>query len=224
MPERSSGLSIMSLPDLPPAEQAILKFLLRRGSSSESTLRAGLTENRVSESEIALALDHLEKKQWLKKTKKGNETIYSVVMAQRSSNNLTDVNLHRRSSTSSIASVFHMLESTEEPAKPVAVPKPRGGTIFFVLIALGIVNSFVLGVLDVVAISGFVTELGTRNLPWLWISEMVIGLLISGSYLRIIDRLPRSFMMKIVLGFLVFIYAIIFGLFALGISTQILYP
>ena len=98
------------------------------------------------------------------------------------------------------------------------------GAIFFVLIALAIVNSFVLGVLDVTAISGFVTELGTRNLPWLWITEMVIGLIISGSYLRIIDRLPRLFMMKVVLGILVIIYTIIFGLFALGIPTQILYP
>ena len=41
MPKRSPGLSVLSLPDLPPAEQAILKVLLRRGSLTKSGIAGG---------------------------------------------------------------------------------------------------------------------------------------------------------------------------------------
>jgi len=210
---------------LPPAEQAILKFMLRRDTVTEVVLRAGLAENPFSDSEISLALEHLEKEHWLRKILIEGKAIYSIALRQRGSSNLAELNLHRRLSTPSLTSVVHMLQSLQGIAEPEAVTRPRrASVILLVLIAVAIINSFVLGVLDVTAISGFVTELGTKNLPWLWMAEMLIGLVISGSYLRVIDRLPRSFMMTSLLGLLVFIYIIIFGLFAVGIPTQILYP
>ncbi|HUH96027.1 MAG TPA: MFS transporter [Anaerolineales bacterium] len=223
MPKRSPGLSSFSLLDLPPAEQAVLKFLLRRDTVTESVLRAELGKNRFSDAELNLALEYLEKQGWLKKTLIGDKAVYSIALGQRGATGLAELNLHRRASTSSLTSVVHMLQSLEGIAEPQAVPEARGA-ILSVLIALAVVNSFVLGVLDVTAISGFVTQLGTRNLPWLWMAEMVVGLVISGIYLRIIDRLSRPLMMKIVLGLLVFIYTVIFGLFIVGVPTQFLYP
>jgi len=215
----------LSLPVLPPVEQAVLKILLRRDTVTDSVLRKALAPKQFSESEIRLALEHLEQERWLKRTLIGDKVVYSIVLAQRSTSRLAELNLHRRASASSLSSVVLILQSLEGTAETEAAAPPQGaGVVLFVLIALAIINSFVLGVLDVTAISGFVTELGTKNLPWLWTAEMVIGLLISGSYLRIIDRLPRSVMMKSLLGLLVLTYAVIFGLFALGIATKVLYP
>jgi AAA family ATP:ADP antiporter len=225
MPEQSSGLNLLSLADLPPVEQAILKLLLRRGSITEAELREALVEKHFSDAEIAETLDRLVQSRSLKRSRQNGKVVYSVLLTRRTTSQLSEVNLNRRSNPPTLISLMRALDSLEEPETAEAVEQPpKTGSFFFVLIAMGVINAFVLGVLDVVAISGFVTDLGTKSLPWLWSVEMLIGLLISGSYLRIIDRLPRARMMKFVLGALLLSYAIIFGLIALGVSMRLLYP
>ena len=213
----------MSLPDLSPLEQAVLKFLLRHDTVTESMLHKELGTRQFSDPDICHALVDLEKQGWLRKTSIGEKAGYSILLGRRGPQNLSDINLQRRSTPPALTSVIRMLGELEAPSgtEPAA---PARGWIFFVLIVLAIINSFILSTLDVTAVSGFVTELGSKNIPWLWISEMVIGLVFSGSYLGIIDRLGRPLMMKILLGLLAFIYAVVSGLFLLGIPTRVLYP
>ncbi|MBT3338604.1 MAG: hypothetical protein HN391_11850, partial [Anaerolineae bacterium] len=39
------------------------------------------------------------------------------------------------------------------------------------LIGASLVNTFVLGIVDVIAVSGFIGDTGIYNLPWLWVAE-----------------------------------------------------
>lgn len=96
-----------------------------------------------------------------------------------------------------------------------------------VLLALmggSLVNTLVLGVVDVIAVSGFIGDVGTDKLPWLWTGELLLSLVISGVMLQIIDSLPRVKMMKILMAGLLVTYALLAGLFLLNVSTSILYP
>ena len=96
--------------------------------------------------------------------------------------------------------------------------------ILFTLIGTTLINTFVLGVVDVIAVSGFIGYTGIEKLPWLWVGELILSLFISSVVIQIIDKLPRIKMLKkllIVLGFTYFLIAI---LFSMGVSTKILYP
>ena len=92
------------------------------------------------------------------------------------------------------------------------------------LLGGSLANTLVLGLVDVIAISGFVGNVGTQKLPWLWIGELLLSLVISGVVLQIIDSIPRIKMMKGLLIGLSITYAILAGMFLLKIPTGFLYP
>ena len=92
------------------------------------------------------------------------------------------------------------------------------------LLCGSLANTLVLGIVDVIAVSGFVGDVGTINLPWLWAGELILSLVISGGLLQVIDNVPRVKMMRVLLVSLTLTYAALAGLFVLKISTGFLYP
>ena len=92
------------------------------------------------------------------------------------------------------------------------------------LIGAALVNTFVLGVVDVVAVSGFIGDTGIEKLPWLWAAELSLNLLISATVIQLIDKLPRIKMMRTLILTLFLTYAVLAGLFFVNVPTKILYP
>ena len=92
------------------------------------------------------------------------------------------------------------------------------------LIGAALVNTFVLGVVDVVAISGFIGDTGIEKLPWLWSAELILNLLISATVIQLIDKVARIKMMRVLILTLFLTYSVLAGLFFLEVSTKILYP
>ena len=93
-----------------------------------------------------------------------------------------------------------------------------------ILIGAALVNTFVLGVVDVVAISGFIGDTGIENLPWLWAAELTLNLIISATVIQLIDKLPRIKMIRALILTLFLTYAALAALFYLNVSTKVLYP
>ncbi len=96
--------------------------------------------------------------------------------------------------------------------------------ILVALIGAALVNTFVLGVVDVVAVSGFIGNTGIEKLPWLWVGELTLNLIISGTVVQLIDRLSRIKMVKTLIVVLFLTYLLLAVLFFLNVSTKILYP
>ncbi len=97
-------------------------------------------------------------------------------------------------------------------------------TVLFILLGASLANTFVLGIVDVIAVSGFVGNVGIAKLPWLWIAELSFSFFLSTMLLQIIDKLPRIKMIKILLLILTFTYFLFALAFFLNTSTKILYP
>ena len=209
MPRPDPALRPADLLDLDADERSILLTCIRRGR----WVRSG----RGDES----ALERLVARGWLSQAEEGDEIVYRVRWSRRSTHDLGKVDLRHQALLRSLSASRDLPEPIEPPTQPAAVRKRQ--TLTF-LLSLAIVNSLVLGVLDVVAVSGFVETLNTRNLPWLWTVEMLIGLGFSGFYLQSIDRIPRMKLVHWLLGGLAALYLVFAGLFALGVSTRITFP
>jgi hypothetical protein len=195
--------------DLDADERSILLVCIRRGR--------WICSGRENES----ALERLVARGWLSQAEEGGETVYRVRWGRRSTHDLGKVDLRHQALLRSLSASRGLPEPIEPPTQPAAARKRQ--TLTF-LLSLAIVNSLVLGVLDVVAVSGFVETLNTRNLPWLWTVEMLIGLGFSGFYLQSIDRIPRMKLVHWLLGGLAALYLVFAGLFVLGVSTRITFP
>lgn len=118
------------------------------------------------------------------------------------------------------------LLKVQEPTQDTQ-PGRRNSTARVILVLMtfiSVANTIVLGVSDVVAISGFVDSVGTHNLPWLWIADMLAGLVLSAIYLPLLDRVPRMRMQKTVLLILAMAYLVVSILTLAGLSEKIIYP
>ena len=113
------------------------------------------------------------------------------------------------------------LKRLEGLTEPLQQDKIRA---LVILITAALVNTFVLGVVDVVAISGFIGDTGIVHLPWLWAGELTLNLLISATVIQLIDKLSRIKMMRTLVLTLFITYTILAGLFLANVSTGILYP
>jgi len=96
--------------------------------------------------------------------------------------------------------------------------------VLIILIGSALVNTFVLGIVDVVAVSGFIGDTGIENLPWLWVAELSLNLLISTTVMQLIDKVSRVKMMRVLVTLLFVTYLVLAGLFFLNVSAKILYP
>jgi AAA family ATP:ADP antiporter len=93
-----------------------------------------------------------------------------------------------------------------------------------ILIGTALINTFVLGIVDVVAISGFIGDTGILNLPWLWSAELVLNLFISATVMQLIDKVSRIKMIRVLVFVLFLTYSLLTVFFLMELSTKILYP
>ncbi len=113
------------------------------------------------------------------------------------------------------------LEKEQRFTQPILKEKTW---VLLTLIGAALVNTFVLGVVDVVAISGFIGETGIEKLPWLWAAELILNLVISGTIIQLIDKLSRVKMLRVLILTLFITYLSLAILFYFNVSTAILYP
>ena len=96
--------------------------------------------------------------------------------------------------------------------------------LFVGLIGAALVNTFVIGIVDVVAVSGFIGDVGIEKLPWLLAAQLTLDLIISTTVIQLIDKVSRVKMMRALVLILFFTYTILALLFSLNVSTKLLYP
>ena len=79
------------------------------------------------------------------------------------------------------------------------------------------INSVVLELADVVATAGFVSSLGADMVPWLWIADMVVALLVASVFAKAIDRAPRLQVLSWLIGALAAVYLVTLIMFEAGL-------
>ena len=141
-------------------------------------------------------------------------------------NDFTTTSLFRKKD---IEKALAAIEAEKSLAQDQVITKPLQALsvqkiILFALVCASFVNTFILGVVDIIAVSGFIGDTGIDKLPWLWVGELILSLFISSVVIQIIDKHPRIKMMKTLIIILAFTYFLLALLFFLGISTKILYP
>ncbi len=87
-------------------------------------------------------------------------------------------------------------------------------TLMLLLLAI---NAMVYDLVQVVATAGFLSNVGPKQLPWVWILDMVMLLLFGSIYTLVVDRAKRVYLVGWLLGGFALIYLIIFMLFSYGL-------
>jgi AAA family ATP:ADP antiporter len=93
-------------------------------------------------------------------------------------------------------------------------------SLFFLLA----INTLVLELSDVVAMAGFISNIGASGILWLWVVDMLITLLAVGGYALAVDRTPRVRLMAWLLGGLAAVYLILQLLFGYHAPDWLTYP
>jgi ATP:ADP antiporter, AAA family len=102
--------------------------------------------------------------------------------------------------------------------------KPEEFKLAFSLWLLIAVNTFVLELSDVVATSGFVSNLGVDKIPWLWIVTTLLTIFAAGGYLLVVDRFSRLQLVTWLLVGLAMVYLFLEFLFAFHAPDWLTYP
>lgn len=97
---------------------------------------------------------------------------------------------------------------------------PLVATLFVVLA----VNAAVLELSDVVATAGFVSNLGAHRIPWLWIADMAVALVMATFVAMRIDGMARLRLLTWMIGGLAVVYLLLLGLWRAGLPDWITYP
>ncbi len=102
--------------------------------------------------------------------------------------------------------------------------RPEERKLVYSLVFILAITTLVLELSDVIATGGFVSNVGPKNIFWLWIVDMLISLATVGIYALVVDRTERVRLVK----WLTLAFAILFlGLrfvFSLGAPDWISYP
>ncbi|GAB4448315.1 MAG: hypothetical protein Kow0031_30850 [Anaerolineae bacterium] len=87
-------------------------------------------------------------------------------------------------------------------------------TLMLLLLAI---NAMVYDLVQVVATAGFLSNVGPKQLPWVWILDMVMLLVFGSLYALVVDRAKRVYLVGWLLGGFALIYLIIFMMFSYGV-------
>jgi MFS family permease len=240
----STGLGLMDLGEASREEVLLVRLVLKHISLSEAELWRlvqELPENRrISREVFDGTLQRLVENKWLWKTGDGESAQYNTRLKKRSHRARVHIQLSQ-SPGASITNIWTLLEqraSAEYESATAATPtRPSlgaqlgafftdrfeaGKIVFGLMLVLSAVNAFAMSAIEVTGVSGFVQSVGTKNLPWLNIAEMALGLAVSAAYIQVADRFPRLRLMKGITAGLVAIYLLTAGLFALAAYTPAL--
>src|SRR5258708_893735 len=97
-------------------------------------------------------------------------------------------------------------ESKSESSSSGSANRSVGWGLVLAMLLLLALNTTALQISNVVATAGFVSNIGVKQLPLLWIVDMVITLASAGVYSLIIDRVQRLRLLGWLLITLAFLY------------------
>jgi hypothetical protein len=226
----------MELSDASPEQVALVKIFLGRRNLAQAKLwEIVQARQRMSREEFENVLLELTRKEWLSKTGSGEAAIYNLHFQKKSSRMrirlTTDAN-----AITAFMMMWNALDQLGEPA-PEAPPAPQAAPAapsrlktwlaslsglsqtMLLLVLVSVASAFSASTLEIVGVSGFVGTIGTKNLPWLSIIEMLLGLLTSAVYIQYGDRFPRVRLMKWMLGALTVTYVLMTVLFIASTSA-----
>ena len=229
MPEkrrRKNAQNLLDWIELPSEQVDILRIVLRHGRISLRDLEAALQKLPAwssGQAQLAPALDALTESDRLMQIGEGAEAEYRLASLRRSGFRTPTLALSRRGQSTTLWDMLQSLEEEATSGSGVRLRLAEWLKTFFgkhapviILLLLSVASTFAVAVLDVVGVSGFVSTVGTTKLPWLWIGDTAISLVIAGIFIQFVDRLPRIRMMKILIGCLIAAYLIIASLFFLS--------
>jgi ATP/ADP translocase len=94
--------------------------------------------------------------------------------------------------------------------------KPDEWKLALSMLLLLAINTLVFELAQVVATSGFVSSVGAKQLPWVWIVDMIALLVLGGIYAQMVDRISRAILVGWLMGSFALIYLVIQLLFSYG--------
>ncbi len=112
----------------------------------------------------------------------------------------------------------------KRPRVQILNVRPGEWGLAVALLLLLAINTLVLELSDVVATAGFVSNVGTPQLIWLWMADMLITLLSAGLYALIVDRVPRVKLIGWLFGGFAVVYLVLQLLFTYGAPAWLTYP
>jgi ATP/ADP translocase len=240
----TTGLNILDLADASPEQVVLIQIILKKIDATEAQLWEAVQNSppkkQMARPAFEKALGELVEKKWLWKTGEGETALYSGRLKRRYSRLRLRMEMSHKPGAI-FTSAWQMLEAKatieidREQAigaaiRERAVARARGIAGWFskarwtltLLLMLSAINFFTVASVDVTGVSGFVETVGTKNLPWISITDLLFGLAVSAVYIRFADRIPSLRLMKFMVGILVGVYAVIAALFFAAKYTPLL--
>ncbi|HMB24747.1 MAG: Npt1/Npt2 family nucleotide transporter [Chloroflexota bacterium] len=102
--------------------------------------------------------------------------------------------------------------------------RPEERKLVFSLVFILTVTTLVLELSDVIATGGFVSKVGSHNIFWLWIVDMLISLITAGGYALAVDRMERVRLIKYLMLAFAILFILLRFVFAAGVPDWVSYP
>lgn len=221
-----TGLDLLAMTDLSPLQKAIMRIVLRKIRISEPDLVAAVAamdwDEQPKYEAILAALEDMVNKTYLSRAAEQRVFFYGPNLQRKQGIRSMDMALSARGG--SMSTMWQALQTIDEReqaaggrlggavgdlgARVGRFVRERAGAqvVLILMIFMAAANRFTLSALDVVATGGIIGELGTEQIPWVTLVEMVVSVLVSGLYLNVIDHLPRVRMVKLLLSIFAGIY------------------
>lgn len=241
----TTGLNLLDLAASPAESILIVQIILKKVNANQAELWDEISQlppsKQMDRKTFDETLSGLVESKWLWKTGEGESAVYSGRLKRQTSRLHIPMSIAQKIGAAS-TSTWQMLEAKaaveadREKATGATPTIPRtllpaksfigwfsgARQTLIILLMLSAINFFAVASIDVTGVSGFVETLGTKNLPWISIIEMIFGLATSAIYIKYADRVPGLRLIKSILGLLVAVYAVTAGLFFVAKYTQLL--
>lgn len=241
----TTGLNLLDLAAANAEHIVLVQIILKKVNATEAELWDAVCKlpehRRLDRATFEKTIEELLESKWLWKTGEGAAAIYSGRIRRQQNRLRLQMGMSHKtgaflSATWQMLEAKATIEADREKATGASPTIPRtmlpmrsiaewfSGTrqVLLILLGLSAINFFAVASIDVTGVSGFVETLGAKNLPWISIVEMLLGLGVSAIYIQYADRISSLHLIKIVLGILVGVYAVTAGLFFLAKYTPTL--
>lgn len=108
----------------------------------------------------------------------------------------------------------------------VALPRIHAAEVlrFGLIVTLLFCNSVILESNEVIATSGFISNIGVQHVIWMWMADMLIIMLTTALYSTVVDRTNRTTLTTILFALFGSIYFALYLLFQAGHLLWLTYP
>jgi ATP/ADP translocase len=108
----------------------------------------------------------------------------------------------------------------------IALPRIHADEVtrFGLIVALFFFNSVILESNEVIATSGFISNIGVQHVVWVWAADMLVVMLTAALYSIVVDRTDRARLATTMFALFGLIYLVLYGLFRLEYMPWLVYP